>query len=97
MNTGAAAIAGPFALRTSGTRPVHRIAGGAVWRNTDLFQFLARRLARLLRRALLHELEELSRVDVATLVDARGRRLSGIGGGDARPRPAVQSVLKVGN
>jgi acyl-CoA carboxylase subunit beta len=50
--------------------------------------------ARLLRQALLRELEDVSRLDVATLLDSRSRRLSRIGGDDGR---ALQSVLPVGD
>jgi acetyl-CoA carboxylase carboxyl transferase beta subunit/acetyl-CoA carboxylase carboxyl transferase alpha subunit len=53
--------------------------------------------ARLVREALLRELDELSCLDVATLLDSRCRRLSGIGGNDAQPVRTLQPVLPVGS
>jgi acyl-CoA carboxylase subunit beta len=53
--------------------------------------------ARLLRAALLRELEELSGQDVTTLLENRSRRLSGIDGDDGRPVRALQPVLPAGS
>jgi acetyl-CoA carboxylase carboxyl transferase subunit beta len=53
--------------------------------------------ARMVREALLRELEDLSRLDADTLVDARSRRLSRIGGDDAQPLRTLQPVLPVGS
>src|SRR3954453_11710174 len=53
--------------------------------------------ARLLRAALVKELEELSGQDVATLLEARSRRLSGIDGDDGQPVRALQPVLPGGS
>ncbi|MEX5719404.1 acetyl-CoA carboxylase carboxyltransferase subunit alpha [Geodermatophilus maliterrae] len=47
--------------------------------------------ARLLRRALVRELEDVCRLDVATLLDTRFRRLSRIGGDDGRALQPVGS------
>jgi acyl-CoA carboxylase subunit beta len=52
--------------------------------------------ARLVREALLRELDDLSRLDLATLMDARSRRLSRIGGSDGQPMRTLQPVLPVG-
>jgi acetyl-CoA carboxylase carboxyl transferase alpha subunit/acetyl-CoA carboxylase carboxyl transferase beta subunit len=49
--------------------------------------------ARLLRAALVRELDQLSREDVTTLLAERSRRLSGIDGDDGRPVRALQPVL----
>jgi acetyl-CoA carboxylase carboxyl transferase alpha subunit/acetyl-CoA carboxylase carboxyl transferase beta subunit len=46
--------------------------------------------ARLLRQALLHELEDVCRLDVATLLDTRSRRLDRIGGDDGRTLQPVE-------
>jgi acetyl-CoA carboxylase carboxyl transferase subunit beta len=53
--------------------------------------------ARLVREALLRELDDLSRLDLATLMDARCRRLSRIGGNDGQPMRTLQPVLPVGS
>jgi acetyl-CoA carboxylase carboxyl transferase subunit beta len=53
--------------------------------------------ARLLREALLRELDDLSRLDVTTLMDARRRRLSRIGGNDGQPLRTLQPVLPAGS
>jgi acetyl-CoA carboxylase carboxyl transferase alpha subunit/acetyl-CoA carboxylase carboxyl transferase beta subunit len=53
--------------------------------------------ARLIREALLRELEDLASLDVSTLVDTRSRRLSRIGGDDGQPLRALQAVLPVGS
>src|SRR4051812_7425479 len=53
--------------------------------------------ARLLRAALVRELEELSGQDVATLLETRSRRLSGIDGDDGQPVRALQPVLPAGS
>jgi acetyl-CoA carboxylase carboxyl transferase subunit beta len=53
--------------------------------------------ARLVREALLRELDDLSRLDLATLMDARSRRLSRIGGNDGQPMRTLQPVLPVGS
>ena len=52
--------------------------------------------ARLVREALIRELDDLSRLDLATLMDARSRRLSRIGGSDGQPMRTLQPVLPVG-
>jgi acetyl-CoA carboxylase carboxyl transferase subunit beta len=52
--------------------------------------------ARLVRAALLRELDDLSRLDVSTLMDARFQRLSRIGG-NGQPLRTLQPVLPVGN
>jgi acetyl-CoA carboxylase carboxyl transferase subunit beta len=52
---------------------------------------------RLVREALLRELDDLSRLDVATLVGARSRRLSRIGGDDGPPLRMLQPVLPMGS
>jgi len=49
--------------------------------------------ARLLRGALVRELDELSGQDVTTLLLARSLRLSGIDGDDGRPVRALQPVV----
>jgi acetyl-CoA carboxylase carboxyl transferase alpha subunit len=46
--------------------------------------------ARLLRQALLRELEDVCRLDVATLLDTRSRRLDRIGGDDDRALQPVE-------
>ena len=51
--------------------------------------------ARLVREALLRELDDLSQLDLATLMDARCRRLSRIGGSDGQPMRTLQPVLPV--
>jgi acyl-CoA carboxylase subunit beta len=53
--------------------------------------------ARLVREALLRELDDLSCLDLATLLDARSRRLSGIGGNDGQPMRTLQPVLPAGS
>jgi acetyl-CoA carboxylase carboxyl transferase alpha subunit/acetyl-CoA carboxylase carboxyl transferase beta subunit len=53
--------------------------------------------ARLVREALLRELDDLSGLDVATLVDARFQRLSRIGGNEGQPLRTLQPVLPVGS
>jgi acetyl-CoA carboxylase carboxyl transferase subunit beta len=53
--------------------------------------------AQLLRQALLRELEDLSRLDMATLLEARSWRLSRIGGDEVHLRRALHPVLPVGN
>jgi acetyl-CoA carboxylase carboxyl transferase subunit beta len=53
--------------------------------------------ARLVREALLRELDDLSRLDVATLVDARFHRLSRIGGNEGQALRTLQPVLPVGS
>jgi acetyl-CoA carboxylase carboxyl transferase subunit beta len=55
------------------------------------------RAARLVREALLRELEDLSRLDVAALLNARSRRLSHIGGDDGPPLRMLQPVLPGGS
>ena len=47
--------------------------------------------ARLLRQALVRELDDVCRLDVATLLDSRFRRLSRIGGDDGRALQPVGS------
>src|SRR3954454_8575648 len=53
--------------------------------------------AELLRAALLRELDQLSRLDVAALLNARSRRLSHIGGDDGPPLRMLQPVLPGGS
>ena len=53
--------------------------------------------ARLLRAALVRELEELSGQDVATLLETRSRRLSGIDGDDGQLVRVLQPVLPAGS
>jgi acyl-CoA carboxylase subunit beta len=55
------------------------------------------RAARLVREALLRELEDLSRLDVTALLNARSRRLSHIGGDDGPPLRMLQPVLPGGS
>ena len=52
--------------------------------------------ADLLRAALLRELDELSRVDVTTLLAERSRRLSGMDGNGGRRVRALQPVVPAG-
>jgi acyl-CoA carboxylase subunit beta len=51
--------------------------------------------AQLLRQALLRELEDLSHLDMATLLEARSWRLSCIGGDEAHLRRGLHPVLPV--
>jgi acyl-CoA carboxylase subunit beta len=53
--------------------------------------------AQLLRTALLRELEDLARLDMATLLEARSRRLSRIGGDEIPIPRALHPVLPVGS
>jgi acetyl-CoA carboxylase carboxyl transferase alpha subunit len=71
-------------LRASGiaTSVVAEPPGGA---HTDPAE-----AARLLRRALVRELDDVCRLDVATLLDTRSRRLERIGGDDDRPLQPVE-------
>ena len=46
--------------------------------------------ARLLRQALIRELDDVCRLDVATLLDTRSRRLERIGSDDGRPLQPVE-------
>ena len=71
-------------LRASGiaTSVVPEPPGGA---HTDPAE-----AARLLRRALVRELDDVCRLDVATLLDTRSRRLERIGGDDDRPLQPVE-------
>ena len=71
-------------LRASGiaTSVVAEPPGGA---HTDPAE-----AARLLRRALVRELDEVCRLDVATLLDTRSRRLERIGGDGDRPLQPVE-------
>jgi acetyl-CoA carboxylase alpha subunit len=48
--------------------------------------------AGLVRAALVHELDELARLDVATLLDGRAARLARIGGDGDRPLRVVAPV-----
>src|SRR4051812_22859910 len=52
--------------------------------------------ARLVREALVRELDDLSCLDVPALLDARFRRLSRLGGNDGQPTRTLQPVLPVG-
>ncbi|MCZ2858691.1 acetyl-CoA carboxylase carboxyl transferase subunit alpha [Blastococcus sp. VKM Ac-2987] len=52
--------------------------------------------ARLLRSALVRELDDLAGVEVADLLDARARRLAGIGD-DARPLRTLQPAAPLGS
>jgi acetyl-CoA carboxylase carboxyl transferase subunit beta len=53
--------------------------------------------ARILREALLRELDDVCRLDVPALLDARSCRLARIGAEDGRPRRTLQPVLPVGS
>jgi acetyl-CoA carboxylase carboxyl transferase subunit beta len=46
--------------------------------------------ARLLRQALVRELDDVCRLDVATLMDSRSRRLDRIGGDEGRTLQPVE-------
>ena len=72
-------------LRTSGiaTSVVPEPPGGA---HTD-----PAAAARLLRQALLRELDDVCRLDVATLLDTRSRRLERIGSDDGRALQPVEA------
>src|SRR4051794_7760149 len=52
--------------------------------------------ARLVREALVRELDDLSCLDIPRLLDARFRRLSRLGGNDGQPTRTLQPVLPVG-
>jgi acetyl-CoA carboxylase carboxyl transferase alpha subunit/acetyl-CoA carboxylase carboxyl transferase beta subunit len=53
--------------------------------------------ARLVREAVLLELDDLSGLDASTLLGARARRLSRIGGDEGQSRRVLQPVLPVGS